>query len=183
MHLVRKFPQRNANLMIIVRTDTEERLKTTCFRGTNVQLAGNFFRWDSARALFSDEQVLDEFMEEIENSWEEREFATQSITITHDELIGWDSTDDFLHYQPEDLELFEPSRKSRGLRVKTSCTEIYAPQTDELTIVYQLKEEQGRPVVIIFSIYPGRDIGELRGDVSAREEIVFFDWNHPGETV
>jgi hypothetical protein len=32
-------------------------------------------------------------------------------------------------------------------------------------------------------MYPGPDIGELVGDVSARENVVFFDWNHPGEPI
>jgi len=35
--------------------------------------------------------------------------------------------------------------------------------------------------VVIKSIYPGNDIGDLEGNITKREGVVFFDSNHPGE--
>lgn len=65
--------------------------------------------------------------------------------------------------------------------VKTSCTDILAPQTYDLTIIYQFMFFDKKPKVFIHSMYPGYDIGELIGDITKRENRIFFDWNHPGE--
>jgi hypothetical protein len=49
--------------------------------------------------------------------------------------------------------------------------------------VYELKREDGDLVAIIHSIYPGKDIGPLSGDLTASQNIVMFDWKHPGKTI
>ena len=95
--------------------------------------------------------------------------------------VGWESTSALSDYKEDDLERFTINRRSKGLRVKMCRTDLLAPKTCELTIVYELKIEDDKLVAIIHSIYPGQDIGELRGNVTVREKRVFFDWNHPGQ--
>lgn len=170
-----------AEASIIVRNHTEERLRTKCFRGTFKALAGNFSRWDSSEKLFRDQEVVGHFLAELDEVWSGRQFGTHSLNIAHKAFIGWESTDELERYRSEDLESFSPNRKSSGLRVKTSRTSLFAPRTKNLTLVYELKSESGVAVAVVHSIYPGVDIGELDGNVTAREKRVFFDWEHPGQ--
>jgi hypothetical protein len=167
---------------IIVRHTTEERLRTTCFRGTSLNRAGNFSRWDSAEDLFRDGVVLTQVLAELDGAWEDRDFGTHSLCVKHPLFVGWESTDVLTNYQLDDLERFDLNRKSWGLCVKACRTNLLTPRTTELTIVFQLKSEYRKPIVVVHSIYPGSDVGELNGDVTNREKRVFFSWNHPGET-
>lgn len=167
---------------IIVRSIATERLATKCFRGTSLARAGNFSRWSSAEKLFSDPLVMRHFLADLDLVLAEKDFRTHSVTITHDELVGWESTDALERYASSDLEAVNLNHKSWGLRVKPTRTNVLAPQTSDLTIVYEFKREGSVMVAIVHSIYPGCDIGELDGDVTAREGRVFFDWNHPGAT-
>jgi len=172
---------KNGNIAVIVREATEVRLLTRCFRGTNLRLAGNFSRWSSADEMFRDKLVKTEFLAELEELRVDRDFGTHSLTIEHTEEVGWDSTAPIADYSPGMLEHFELNRKSWGMRVLKERTDIYAPRTNCLTIVYQFKEEGDWAVAVIHSIYPGYDVGELVGDITAREHRVFFDWSHFGE--
>lgn len=165
---------------IIVRHSTEKRLKEKCFRGVNHALAGNFFLWTSADEVFQDPEVLEHFLAEITEILISGDYETHSVCITCSSTIGWKSTDELCKYASSDLETLILSHKSQGLRVKTTHTHILAPQTYDLTIVFELKDEKGKATVIVYSIYPGKDVGELTGDVTAREKRIFFDWNHPG---
>ena len=73
------------------------------------------------------------------------------------------------------------SKKSQGLFVDS--TGISAPRTRDVTVIYGISEgKRGDDVVVILrSMYPGPDVGELKGDVSVREGRVFFDWNVAGD--
>lgn len=167
---------------IIMRKQAEDRLSGTCFRGKSLALAGNFSLWSFAEELFREQEITDSFLTELNEAWFEEDFSTRSVGITHSAFVGWESTDERSRYAPEDLEAFTLNRKASGLRVKLGHTHLRAPRTKELTIVYQFKLEEDAVAAIIHSIYPGRDIGELDGDVTEREQRVFFDWNHPGQT-
>jgi hypothetical protein len=180
MNLVKNL-RSGVEVLIIVRRPTEERLRAKCFRGKHLALAGNFYLWDSAESLFRDRTVIDQLLEELHDLWTKRDLGTHSQSITHELVVGWESTDPLENYAPDDLELFNPNRRSQGLRVKLHRTDLFAPKTQELTLVYELKSEDSNPVVIIHSIYPGIDIGELDGNVTQREERVFLDWTHQGE--
>lgn len=167
---------------IIVRAQTEERLRKTCFRGVMVRKAGNFCCWNRSEQLFfMGGTILKEFLAEMATLWKEQSFGTHSVEICCDHFVGWSSTAPLAGYVLEVLEPFKLNRRSHGLRVKASCTHLFAPQTKLLTIVFEFKSEDGRPVAVVHSIYPGSDVGELEGDVSAREDCVFFDWEHPGD--
>lgn len=169
-------------IAIIVRKRTIDRLKTTCFRGPSFRMAGNFFLWNSVESLFIDMCVLQPFLFGLDEDWENKEFGTQGISIDYPENVGWESTSPIEKYSNDDLEQFNLNRKSWGLRVKASRgKELLAPLTNLLTLVYEFRSEGEMPVAIVHSVYPGRDIGELYGDVTSREGRIFFDWSHPGE--
>jgi hypothetical protein len=164
---------------LIVRYATEERLATTCFRGKTKNLAGNFFRWENVGELFREQIVIDAFLKEIETALTD-DSLSNSVCIEFGAPIGWTGTDHVQKYHHECLEKFTPNRKSYALRVKTDRSDLAAPRTSLLTIVYEIRPEEDQTCIIIHSIYPGKDIGELKGDITARESCVFFDWNHPG---
>lgn len=168
------------NAAVIVRRTTEKRLLTKCFRGTTLPLAGNFLRWGSAEELFRDREVMEHFLAELDELWSKRDFGTSSVSIVHSMPVGWESTSALQNYADGDLEEFDLNRRSCGLRVKPSRTDLLAPQTNELTIVFEFKSEDDKAVAIVHSIYLGSDVGELDGDVTDREKRVFFDWSHPG---
>ena len=166
---------------IIVRPDTRRRLEGTCFRGSFYKCAGNFVYWNSAREVCNDETVMRCLLNEIRMRWQKREFSTGSLTIECGAKVGWESTAPIELYRPDSLVEFELNRRSCGKRVKKHLVGIKAPLTHRLTVVFEFKDEFNSPVMIIHSIYPGVDIGELDGDVTAREKRVFFDFSHPGE--
>ncbi|MES2994799.1 MAG: hypothetical protein V4681_02100 [Patescibacteria group bacterium] len=165
---------------IVVRRTTEERLWTKCFRGTALPLAGNFLRWCSADQLFSDCEVVEHFLTELDELWSKQEFGTSSVSIVHSMPVGWESTGALQNYANDDLEEFHLNRRSWGLRVKPGRTDLLVPKTNELTLVFELKSEGGEAVAVVHSIYPGKDVGELDSNVTDREKRVFFDWEHPG---
>ncbi len=166
---------------IVVRSTTKNRLDTKCFRGTSEVLAGNFCLWNSAEELFSDREVMGHFLAELDEMWLAQNFGTHSVGVVYPTHVGWESTSPLKNYDEKDLEQFDLNRQSWGLRVKPASIDLLAPQTNELTIVYEFKSEDDRPVAVVHSIYPGKDIGELYGDVTDREQRVFFDWFHPGQ--
>lgn len=177
----RKYASRNGvPITIIVRPETEERLKTTCFRGTRLACAGNFSKWNSVYELFDHRGVLNEFIDHLAELYAKQRIGTASVQIVVPDTVGWSSTDDLEKYDDDLVEFFRPNRRSSGLRVKRKYQVILAPKTNKLTIVFELKLEDDKPVAIVHSIYPGEDIGELRGQVSFREGVVFFDFQHPG---
>ena len=51
---------------------------------------------------------------------------------------------------------------------------------NEVTLVLEFKSEYDSPVAVIHSLYPGHDVGDLEGDMTVREDRVWFNWNHPG---
>jgi hypothetical protein len=166
---------------IVVRKHVEERLANRCFRGRHIRRAGNFFEYSSANGLFAVKHIFDEFVKEVVKRWEAQELDTRAVTIESASDVGWESTTPLSNFKDDDLELFELNRRATGLRVKLGRTDIRAPKTRDVTIVFAIKNENNYPTAVIFSIYPGVDVGELEDDVTEREGRAFFDWNHPGE--
>lgn len=166
---------------IIVKAETEERLRRTCFRDTLEPLAGKFIYWQTVHQVLTDNEVAELFTQELSEVWTEHDFGTIGSTLQLSRNIGWESTDALANYTEDELEIFKPNRRSIALRVKPSCKNRLAPLTCEVTIIYRFALIDDKPKVFIYSMYPGCDIGELNDDVTAREGRVFFDWNHPGE--
>lgn len=171
---------RTPEIVFVVRNRTEDRLKKRCFR-IDTKRAGLFDRWSSAETLLRDPAILRGLAADVLECWNDGGVGlTYSVQITCDRSVGWASTmpsDDIDFY---DLECFELGRGC-ALRVKLDRQHLRAPRTDDVTIVYELKEEYGHPTAVVHSIYPGPDIGPLEGNITEREGVVFFDWDHPGQ--
>lgn len=176
MHLVINL----VNMLVICPIKTKERLQTTCFRGRDQKLAGNFKLWESVEDMFEG-SILNKVTDDVWEQWEHGVFGTHSVTFEMPIHVGWESTVSRDKYSMDDLEDFSPNKRSSALRIRPGRTEHLAPLTRDITIVYQLEEQRGAAKVTIWSMYPGVDIGELDGDITEREGRVFFDWNHPGE--
>lgn len=179
MHLIKKLGGSNT-VSIVMRKKAQDRLKGTCFRGFDVHQAGNFMVWRTPDEVFADEIILQQFLETLHEDFVEGFFGTSSVEISHDNIIGWDSTVPCDIANGIALECIKFGR-GIGMKIPARYEGVFAPVTRSVTIVYELKvEERGRLVTVIHSMYPGVDVGELTGDVTSREGRIFFDFAHPG---
>jgi len=171
---------------IIVRHTTDVRLSATCFRGISLACAGNFSRFSRVREVFQEKALLEGLIRHASASVKELEetpdahVATFSCTVDMGRAVGWESTSALSRHRDDELEPFNPNRRSHALRVKPERTDIRAPRTRLITVVFQVRREPDAWAIIIHSMYPGRDIGDLKGNVTKREQRVFFSWEHPG---
>lgn len=169
------------SVAIAVRYETRNRLAGTCFRGRFKPLAGNFIQFQDCLDVFRrDGVIVDELVNSAGETYREHD-KTDSVCIECESLVGWSGTDHRGKYFAQEVEPYEPNRHSFVWRVRLDRRDLKAPLTKLVTVVYEVKVEADMIVIIVWSIYPGQDIGPLRGDVSGREGIVMFDWNHPGE--
>lgn len=176
-----EFPRigRKGHIRIIVGSETEGNLQSKCFRRGHAY-AGNFIYWRNVRAVFGDMTVRNHFLEEVEDAIKSG-CRDNSVCIDCVNAIGWAGVDEKVRYPWNALLQFKPNHSSSGLRIHPSRCDILAPLTPFLTIVYSMKQEGPDTFsAIVHSMYAGNDIGEIRGDVSEREDVVFFDWDHPG---
>lgn len=172
----------NNSVLIIVRKETVTRLGDTCFRGIHKCLAGNFARWWNAKVLLEDPFINDQLHRKILIHSVDG-LGTYSITIDYPYIVGWSGTDDIEKYPHDSYREYRPNRHSSVMKISPLRKDILAPLTKQVTFVYELKREDGDLVAIIHSIYPGKDIGPLSGDLTASQNIVMFDWKHPGKTI
>ncbi len=177
MHLKRK---NGRGIFVTIPRVTQDRLSKTCFRGRDKRLGGNFSIWTLPHDVILDPVIQAAFLESVETALK-KGLAQNHICVEYGRTVGWTSTDNASRYAPSQLETFSPNRHSTGLRVKADQVGLRAPKTKKVTVIYELAHIGGKPVVIIRSMYPGRYVGKLDGDISARESCVFFGWDHPGE--
>lgn len=180
MRFSTKLPD-GTDVSIVVRSETKLRLRDKCFRHKSKRKAGNFLNWRAVTEVFQDEGVIQQLLEELAEVRKQNCLGINSMCQVHAVDIGWESTAPLADYNAADLEEFKPNRRSNALRVRADRTHLLAPLTKRLTLVYELKLESEKLVAIVHSMYPGLDIGELDGDISVREQRVFFAWDHPGE--
>lgn len=172
---------------VIMRQKAELRLSGRCFRGTERRLAGNFYRWESIVGALQDPEFRAKFLEALDLQFKQLEpfqdgmIDTVRFELCFDEAIGWSSTDHAEYYEEFLLEPFQPNDKSSAMRVKPDLKNVPAPATQILTVVVEIKIEADHAVAVIHTLYPGKDVGPLAGDVTKRANCVFFDWQHPGE--
>ncbi len=166
---------------VIMRDNSFYLLRNTCFRGPSIVRAGNFSAWYGAKEFLMDERVQSAIISEMRELSKPGITETHSVEIEFDQPIGWSSTDDLSKFPLEHLVPFALNRRGCGLKVKPVHTEYLAPRTNIVTIVLEIKDEGDSYTAVVHSTYPGKDVGELSDNVSARENVVFFDWSHPGE--
>lgn len=166
---------------VIMRDHAFNRLRNTCFRGPSIVRAGNFSAWYGAKEFLRDERVQSAIISEMRELSKPGISETHSVEIEFDRPIGWSSTDDLSKFPLEHLEHITLNQRAWGLKVKHGGVEYFAPRTNIVTIIFELKDEGNSYTAIVHSTYPGKDVGELFGNVSARENVVYFEWTHPGE--
>jgi len=187
MHFTQNL-KRGRTVEIVVGNDNFQRIKEFHFRGELIRQAGNFSRWPSLNQLIGNQYILsklladlDEAIDEIDDPNRRTDFGVQ---IECDYFVGWTTHEDASKFQPELLEAYKPNKRSRGMKVRLDASrQIRAPKTTLVTIVYSIiwNDENSCYRVDIWSVHPGSDIGELKGNITARENIVFFDYAHPGQ--
>ena len=162
----------------------EKRLANTCFRPGTKPRAGNFASWKEARELFRNATVRRDLLATVQSRAPACTSVECRTMIALDDAIGWESTTPIEGIAPEALEVFQPNRKSTGLRVRADCHDILAPTTTLVTVIFSIRPHPREGLeVIVHSLYPGMDIGELDGDLTVRTGRVFFDWRHPGTPI
>ncbi len=181
MGLWKQLPESNEWAHIIVPQRVRERLTGTCFRGRHLALAGNFSHFQTAGEVLGNRQVCSAFLNKLEELRSTGFTGTRALSILLTDTVGWESTQDIADLDPDVLERFRLNRRATALRVKSDRRDVRAPQTKDLTLVYEVCRDGRDIVAIVRSMYPGYNIGKLEGDVSKRENRVFFDWDHPGE--
>lgn len=158
------------------------------FRGSEVQRSGNIFAWNSIAQLFSDCSFLRALYEDARDALENGA-SSNSFSYNPCRHVGWSITDDLHLYDHQDLIPFtfdlryypHAQHGTVGLMLKKYRWHLKAPLTKQITVTYELREEPDRYVIVIQDLYPGRDYGEQSGNVSRRENLVYFHWHHPGE--
>lgn len=164
-----------------------EWLRRNHFRGKNLAMAGNT-RWNSFGEMMRDNDVFERFTANCrEVALNATENVNESFEIVHPKLmVGWESTAERERFTEEQLEPRFQLPHWRGKWVRRAA-DRRAPLTNILTFVCTFTHFiRGRELtqwdVVIRSLYPGRDVGDLDGDVTAREGCVFYDWTFPGES-
>ncbi len=168
------------NVRVIIRYEAEKRITEKRFKGADKPIAGNFSRWSSIKELMEDPRISSKLLTEFHEACKDEVFGTVSFEVDFGDVVGWTNTDDVSKYDIDALERFEPNRRSTAMRVKLDRVDLKAPKTNFVTFVCEMRDEPDVPTFVIHSIYPGNDIGEVSGDMTEEEKIVFFDWNHPG---
>ena len=171
---------------------TLKRLNKTCFRNVEQRnLAGNFLYWNSVEELCSDRKVIRILLNEVENRYINNGPGFYSVSIESDDVIGWAMNIPMSEfgYSSHYLRPFCFSQHARGNRVGKQYLDIPAPKTKIMTIAFEIVEESNPKTkkfelaVMLLEVYPGDDFGDLTGDVSKRENRIFFAPTHPGEII
>lgn len=191
--MIRIFQPPGYRLGIIMRKPTEQRLLTTCFRG-DVCKAGNFSRWFSFTDLLADSEVKRQILADVSTRIsQERSKEAQgkvfrsypeSLTFTYPVPVGWVTTVPLTYVRGLELEQTKlnasPTRHAYGLMVTDRNAK--APKTRLVTVKYQLKlEGPNYWTAIMHTMYPGRDIGPLEGNLTEKTQRAFFDFGNPGD--
>ncbi len=174
----------NSPVLIIMSNKVSHRLADTCFRGNDQFLAGNFRDWMSMMDMCEDDDFLDPFLQKVQKvADQDRHQKTQrcEVSVWNLDGVGWSSTINRDSVDDSDLKAFDQPewRSWTVMRVKPeSADRILAPVTCKVTVAYRLVLD-GCWKVIIQSIYPGPDIGRLKGNLT-NQPWAMLDWNHPG---
>lgn len=173
-----------ARFNLIVPLQQEQRLRGTCFRGE--RKAGCFIRWRTAADVVLDPQVKAQLEEEIEDILDSKDFqpGDYSFTMELNDWVGWDSTASL-------EEVAGLQTEQRPLNKRTTALFVADPRfkarlTKLLTMIVKIQEDSRRAgdvAVLLESMYPGQDVGPLRGDVTAREGRIFLDWEQKGQSI
>lgn len=171
--------------------DVERRLRNDHFRGRDLRRAGNVCRWEHLDAAFEDAQFRVLLIEAVANQLRGVALTGRArelrVTVRYPRPIGWAGTAPYEKALADTYDDYRPNDRTVALRVRRGAAQR-APGTNLLTVVLGVSRRDGIHANVL-TAYPGPDIGPLRPsageadpvDITKREGIVFFDWNHEGE--
>jgi hypothetical protein len=169
-------------IALIMRKPAVLRLSTTCFRGRDKRLAGNLKLYDNFSQVMDDQLVVEGVFAELDKLFEDEMFnATYSFTVKHTEPVGWSSTIMAKQLPGVKTEKQKLNKRSRASFVADPA--IMAPLTHSITFICELKyhtKTDLRGAVMVHSLYPGPDVGDLRGDMTRETGMLWFPWTTPG---
>lgn len=155
-------------------------LSQTCFRKPGY-LAGNFLHWRTPEQFlwraerFLSKVAFDELAEGGKGQF--------SFELQFEEPVGWSSTIESSELPQEGLKVERRplNTKATGLFLLPE-NRVLAKLTSKVTCVGALRKSRRSVYFVLYTVYPGRDIGDLYGDMSEREKVFFLDWYSRGET-
>lgn len=162
--------------------NTYERIKGTCFRGKQCSQAGNSCRWHRI-VDFKEDPVVHEllgisFLDLVKNG---AVSTSHRIVLEFQDAVGWDSVLSYAEVPEEyrdKLVRKELNKRSHALFLPDNL--VKAPLTSFLTLVVRMYHDRHWRFVL-HTIYPGNDVGELRGDMTKKHNYVWLNWSNPGE--
>lgn len=178
-----RFPRPDGPVIrVVMPNETRTRLANTCFRGTEIAKSGNLCSWSSFEAMMEDPLVVDGMLGELDGIFAQRNFdGNWSFTLNFPARpIGWSST--ILRPVVHAHELDYRPLNKRASAMFFSDPEYPAPLTHKVTFVCTLRTENVNVgTALIQSIYPGADVGEIRGNMTKRTQgRVWIDFDNPG---
>jgi len=167
---------------IILPLRQAQRLVGTCFRGPRCRQAGNFFKWRDFSAFIHDPTTQGLLKPELERLVREAYIQSKHrIELGFDEYVGWDSVAHVDDLKSEDIALGKVQRLNRrATALFLPDGLILAPQTKFVTMVLS-QEHIGHWRFIIWTMYPGLDVGDLLGDMTELYGFVWLPWSNPGD--
>ena len=176
----------HGDLSLLMDQRIVDRLSKKCFRDPQNPRAGTFHAWhDHYQALHAlKHQLRETIIAELDEAPSAFDGISCSVECVFPFPVGWSSTADIKDIPLEDLELFKPNARSIAMRVRLGSKHL-ARQTNIATVIMNIQRSHyGKGfTVFVNSMYPGKDIGDLEGNITQREGQVFFGWEHPGEPI
>ncbi len=159
------------------------------FRGHSLRNAANFSRWETPYAALGDyrfreifHQICAEIAADLERDPPKNNSGyDQRFIVPFPGIVGWSGTVPRDYVNGAELEEFKINKHATGLMVMDS--EPLAPITSLVSCSTRFRLHEADPanrVIMLYSLAPGPSIGELDGNVSKREDVVFFDFGHRG---
>ncbi len=176
MHFENRLVGDGISLKVKIQRRVYEKIDKTHFVGEGTCTAGNFSKWFSLWDLLSDEETVRLLLEDAEDAQKVGHLGESVLEVESEEIMGWSWTDRRSRYSLADLEPFTTAGGGNALRVRGDRVDLTAPKTNVFTIVFKYFIEHSERTMVITSIYPGEDCG----NITENESLVFFAPGHPG---
>lgn len=177
------------NMHVVIPNHCRQTMMDRHFRGRGNRRAGNFSRWESPNVVLRDRRFGELFhaiCHDIKTELERHppKYSSdydQRFCVPYPGIVGWSGTVPRSYVNGAELERFDINKHASGLKVMDS--EPLAPVTRLVSCTTRFRFHEAEPhnrVLMLYSLSPGPNVGELQGNVSEREGIVFFDFLHRG---
>lgn len=177
------------NMRVVIPNHCNQTMLERHFRGRSSRRAGNFSRWESPNEVLRDRRFSEIFHAVCFDILTELERHPPKYSSDYDQrfsipfpgIVGWSGTVPRSYVNGVELESFDINKNARGFKVMDSMP--LAPVTRLVSCSTRFRFHEADPhnhVLMLYNLAPGPSVGELQGNVSLREDIVFFDFLHRG---